>query len=264
MQKLSSVPQTSTTPVVLSRDSSLPPLPVLHDYYHDEDSRRRRVSALFDGTAGHYNWITTAMSFGSGQWYRRDALRRAGLRAGMLHLDVGAGTGLVTLPAQEIVGAQGLSIALDPSLPMLDEARRAGVRHLVPGRGERLPCADGSFDFLSMGYALRHVTDLIPTFAEYARVLKPGGTVLILEITRPKSFWQRLLLKAYMKGVVPTLAVLFRRSSETRTLMRFYWDTIEHCVPPGTILEALRAVGFTSVRRVVVLGIFSEYLAEKP
>lgn len=258
------VPALPDTDAPLAAPSALPPLPVLPAYFHDEASRRQRVSAMFDSTAQHYDWITSVMSFGSGRRYRRDALLRHGLAAGMRHLDVGAGTGVIALTGQQIVGHAGLAIALDPSQPMLQVARRAGVHCVVPGRGESLPCADGSMDFLSMGYALRHVRDLHGTFREYARVLKPRGRLLLLEITRPEGRLARTALKFYMKSVVPTIALLFRRSAETRTLMRFYWETIEHCVPPATILHALGAAGFAEIERRVVLGIFSEYVARRP
>lgn len=248
----------------MPNSAPLPPLPVLPAYFHDEESRRERVSAMFDSTARHYDWITSVMSFGSGRWYRRDALLRHGLAAGMSQLDVGAGTGVLALTGQQIVGDCGIAVALDPSQPMLEVARQAGVRRVVPGRGEALPCADASFDFLSMGYALRHVRDLRGTFVEYRRVLKPGGRVLLLEITRPPGRLKLALLKFYMKHVVPTIALIFRRSPQTRTLMRFYWDTIETCVPPDTILQALADAGFVDIERQVTLGIFSEYVARRP
>lgn len=248
----------------MSDSSPLPPLPVLPSYFHDEASRRQRVSAMFDSTARHYDWITSVMSFGSGRWYRRDALLRHGLAPGMRQLDVGAGTGVIALTGQQIVGEAGIAVALDPSQPMLEVARQAGVRCIVPGRGENLPCADRSFDFLSMGYALRHVRDLRGTFGEYLRVLKPGGRALLLEITRPEGRLARAALKLYMKHIVPTVALVFRRSPQTRTLMRFYWDTIENCVAPATILEALADAGFVEIERRVTLGIFSEYVARRP
>jgi len=245
----------------VTQPKPLPPLPVLPSYFHDEASRRERVGEMFDSTAEHYDWITSVMSFGSGRWYRRDALLRHGLAPGMRHLDVGAGTGVVALTGQQIVGDSGFVVAVDPSGPMLDVARRSGVKCVVPGRGESLPCISGTFDFLSMGYALRHVRDLRTTFKEYARVLRPGSRVLLLEITRPESRLRLAFLKIYMKHIVPTIALVFRRSAQTRTLMRFYWDTIEHCVPPATILEALADAGFVNIRRHVTLGIFSEYVA---
>jgi len=240
------------------------PHPVLSDYYHDEAERRRRVTQLFDAAAGHYDWINRMMSLGSGRRYRREALLRAGLAPGMRLLDVGTGTGVIALLAQEIVGASGEVVALDPSPGMLEVARRAGVRHTLPGRAESLPFADAGFDLLTMGYALRHVADLNATFVEYRRVLRPGGRLLILEITRPQPGPGYHLLRFYLRTLVPALTRLRRGSREAQTLMRYYWETIEHCVPPTTILGALQAAGFDQVRRDVTMGIFSEYSAVRP
>lgn len=242
---------------------SLPPHPVLKDYYENEKERQEKVDYLFDTTASHYDWITDVMSFGSGRWYRNDALRRAGCMPGYKVLDVGAGTGVITLLAQNIVGEEGEAIALDPSEGMLSEARKRGVRVAVQGVGESLPYPDDYFDLLTMGYALRHVSDLHTTFREYLRVLKPGGKVLLLEISRPRSRLATWLLKIYLKGVVPNVARVFRRSANAKTLMQYYWDTIEACVPPEKIVQALEDAGFSDSRRHVVFGIFSEYTGTK-
>ena len=110
-----------------------------------------------------------------------------------------------------------------------------------------------------MGYALRHVADLEVTFAEYRRVLVPGGRALILEITPPDSRLPFLLLRTYMRWFVPLLAR--RHGPLPAELMAYYWDTIESCVPPATILRALDASGFARAERRVELGVFSEYSA---
>jgi demethylmenaquinone methyltransferase/2-methoxy-6-polyprenyl-1,4-benzoquinol methylase len=218
---------------------------------------------MFDASAEHYDWITDTMSLGSGQRYRRQALARAGLEPGMHLLDVGAGTGVVSLLAQDILGQSGCVIAHDPSRGMLQQACRRGVHRAVQGLGEYLPYADSSFDRITMSYALRHVVDLRPLFAEFARVLKPGGRVLILEITRPGNAVAVALLQVYMRLIVPTVTRICRRSAEAQELMRYYWDTIEHCVPPATILDAMAAVGLNQCQRRLQLGIFSEYSAVK-
>lgn len=237
----------------------MPPHPVLPGYYADADSRQARVDAMFDASAPHYDWITAMMSFGSGRNYRAEALRRHGLAEGMSVLDVGTGTGALALIAQEVVGDGGRVLAVDPSAGMLAQARANGVRETVQATGDDIPLDADSFDLLSMGYALRHVADLEATFREYRRLLKPGGKLLLLEITRPRNrlgFW---CLRGYMRGVVPMITRVFRRSPEAQELMRYYWDTIENCVPPETILSAMQDAGFSEVRRHVVMGIFSEY-----
>lgn len=243
---------------------SVAPHPVLDRYYAAPEQRRRKVQQMFDASAGHYDWIIKVMSFGSGDWYRRQALVRAGIGPGTQLLDVGCGTGSVALLAQQLVGDQGEVIGLDPSPGMLGTARENGVQHAVLGMGEALPMPDQRFDRLTMGYALRHVADLKSTFEEYLRVLKPGGSVLLLEITRPKPGLLYHFSKFYLKRVVPLITRIFRGSRDAQQLMEYYWDTIEQCVPPDTILEALRAAGFTEVRRHVVMGLFSEYTGVRP
>ena len=101
-------------------------------------------------------------------------------------LDIACGTGVLAAHAQSIVGVRGFVVGLDPSPGMLREARGRGVLKLVRGVAESLPLESERFDLLSMGYALRHVSDLRATFGEYRRVLRPGGKVLILEISRPR------------------------------------------------------------------------------
>lgn len=237
----------------------LSPHPVLSQYYLRESERRKKVDEMFDASAPHYEWITGMMSFGSGRWYRAQALRRHGLEEGMRLLDVGSGTGALALSAQERVGPIGRVVALDPCAGMLAEARTNGVETTILGLAEAIPFNDGGFDMLTMGYALRHVADLGQAFAEFRRVLRPGGKVLLLEITRPRNRSGFHLLRFYMRGVVPQITRIFRRSPEARVLMRYYWDTIEHCVPPNTILFALEQAGFAQVQRNSQLGIFSEY-----
>lgn len=251
-----------------SRDAGHPsriaPHPVLRRYYADEPGRKQRVVALFDASAQHYDWITDIMSFGTGRWYRGDALRRMGVGPGTALCDVGTGTGVIAALAQTLVGDEGRVVAVDPSEGMLAEARKAGVRDTRVGGGEALPVDTGEFDVLTMGYALRHVSDLRTTFSEYLRALKPGGRVLLLEITRPENPVRYQFLKFYLRYVVPAITRLARRSSDAQTLMQYYWDTIDACVPPQRILEELTAAGFENVQRRVQFGMFSEYTGVKP
>ncbi|HEY0342743.1 MAG TPA: class I SAM-dependent methyltransferase [Steroidobacteraceae bacterium] len=246
------------------RESSQAPHSPLRAYYTCEADRREWVRNLFDRTAGDYERMERLMAFGSGSWYRRCALQRAGLQVGMSVVDVGVGTGLVAREAARIVGDGKLVLGVDPSSGMIENATvPPGVR-LASGNAESIPTPDASVDFLSMGYALRHIGDLTAAFREFSRVLKPGGRVCLLEITSPRAVVPRFMLKAYMRGVVPILARLVTRQRRVPELMRYYWDTIEACVPPRSILDALVAAGFVEVIRYVEHGVFSEYRASKP
>lgn len=240
------------------------PHPVLTRYYGSEGERRRFVTSLFDRGARHYDRVCDVMSFGSGRMYRRDVLVRAGLARGMRLLDVATGTGLVARSAVQLLGASGAVVGLDPSAGMLREARKVLGGPLVQGRAEELPFADDHFDVLSMGYALRHVADLAVAFREYRRVLKPGGRLVVLEITRPRSAVSRWLVRLYLQAVLPTVMRVSTGSAEAGLLTRYYWDTIDECVPPDTIVAVMRASGFADIERRALGGILSEYIARKP
>lgn len=239
------------------------PIPAMPSYFSNDEEKRQFLTGIFDRTAPDYDRMERLLGLGSGSWYRRQALVRAGLASGMSIIDIAVGTGLVAREAARIVGDPALIVGVDPSPGMLESAKvPAGVR-LMRGKAEDIPLSDQSFDFLSMGYALRHISDLSAAFREFYRVLKPGGRLCILEITAPKSRFAKLLLKGYMRGVVPTLGRIFSRSSATADLWRYYWDTIEACVCADDVLATLRSSGFGDVRVVVSYGIFSEYQAFK-
>ena len=146
------------------------------------------------------------MAFGTGPWYRRQALRRAGLTPGMQVLDVGTGTGLTAIQAARLSGGGANVTGVDPSVGMLANARLPEGMRVIEGRAEALPAADGSFDFVSMGYALRHVADLRAMFGEFFRALRPGGRVCVLEITRPSGARATRWLRVYLRYLVPVVA----------------------------------------------------------
>jgi demethylmenaquinone methyltransferase / 2-methoxy-6-polyprenyl-1,4-benzoquinol methylase len=177
-------------------------------------------------------------------------------------LDVATGTGLVAREGARILGNAKRVVGLDPSAGMLSECRKAAAARLVRGVGESLPFRDQQFEVLSMGYALRHVPDLDRAFAEYHRVLKRGGRVVILEIVRPRSRAGLVALRILLQRALPLVTRIGTRSVEAERLMRYYWDTIVNCVPPAAVLDSLRRAGFQKVERHS-LAMLSEYLGTR-
>jgi demethylmenaquinone methyltransferase / 2-methoxy-6-polyprenyl-1,4-benzoquinol methylase len=234
----------------------------LSEFYAAPAARQNFINDLFDEAAPDYDWVSSIMSFGRDQIYRREALKRAGLTPGMRLLDVASGTGLMIKAALELGVAPAQVTGVDPSQGMLAENRKRNPVTLLEGIGEALPCADSSFDFICMGYALRHAEDLGKLFGEFRRVLRPDGRILILEITRPTNPVALPLIRFYMQQLVPRIGWLRRRNKSTVKLMQYYWATIAECVPPSVIITALATGGFKNVKRTTSNGVLSEYVAE--
>jgi demethylmenaquinone methyltransferase/2-methoxy-6-polyprenyl-1,4-benzoquinol methylase len=235
------------------------PHPPISGYYDQPGDKRAFLTAIFDETASDYDRVERWLSLGTGRWYRRQALVRSGLKPGMHVADVAVGTGLVAREALRVLNGQGRVVGVDPSPGMLSIARQSLSIETVVATAENLPLPDQSFDFVSMGYALRHVEDMTGAFRQFLRVLKPGGRVCILEITRPRTRFGRALLRAYLGAVGGIMGRVMRLAPRTPELWAYYWETIDRCVPPDRVLQALRDAGFKDVKREVTGGIFSEY-----
>jgi demethylmenaquinone methyltransferase / 2-methoxy-6-polyprenyl-1,4-benzoquinol methylase len=241
----------------------LQPHPALNQYYTSLDERLDYTRSLFDVTARQYERIDTVLSLGSGGWYRRRALRRSGLRPGARVLDVAVGTGLVARAALQVTQQRADVVGVDVSRNMLAQARRTLRIPLIQAGAEQLPVADGSVDFVSMGYALRHVSDLASTFQEFLRVLRPGGSLLLLEIARPDGRTMHGLTAWYLGRFVPSLCGWLMPDTSSAALMRYFWSTIEHCVSPEVILDELTVNGFVEVACDTDMQVFRAYRARK-
>lgn len=246
------------------RNTALKADPRMQTYFGSEEERRALTQTMFNEAAGGYDKAENLTALGSGSWYRRDVLRRNGVKPGMTLLDVAAGTGLVAVEAQRLIAPNGRLLALDPSPGMLAELAKKLTVETIEAFAEAIPLPDNHVDFVSMGYALRHVDDIDLAFAEYLRVLRPGGRVCIMEISRPKSRFAQQMMRFHIGGVVPFLARLTGSLADVKKLWAYYSDTINASIDPETIMSALRRAGFEDVECSVSLGVFREYLGRKP
>lgn len=233
-------------------------------YYESDEVKPDYLKQLFDTSSQDYDRVLKYAFFGTGAAYRRRTIQSAGLHPGMRVLDVACGTGgvlqevLKTVPAEQLTG-------VDPSEGMLAAARSKlpGVT-FYEGTAEALPLEDKSIDLVTMGYALRHMRSFDEAFREFFRVLKPGGQVLILELSRPRSRVGYALTKFYLKYYVPLVALLLCRNRSAPRMMRYFWDSIDACVEREVILERMADAGFHACRNDCELGIFSAFSGTRP
>ncbi len=240
-----------------------PPPALIAGYYADPAARLSHARDLFNRTARLYDPVNRLFSLGSGAWYRRRCLRQAGLRPGFRVVDVAVGTGLLAHEVLALTGDCRAIIGIDVSEAMLAVAQKNLGIPLVQGAAEALPLADDIADFVTMGYALRHVADLAATFREARRVLRLKGTLLLLEISTPRRWLTRILASGYIGSLVPLLSRLMTRDPRARALLRYHWETIMSSAPPETIMQAIRDSGFRDVECRTELDLFRCYIGRK-
>lgn len=174
-----------------------------------------RIRAMFDRIAPEYDRLNRSLSFGQDLLWRLAAARRARLVAGQLALDVGAGTGDLGLTLLRLSAPASRVVGLDLSTAMFalarEKAARAGLSSrlaLVQGSVLDLPARDASFDRVVSAFTLRNVADLSGAFAQMRRVLRPGGRLVLLELSRPRPALFARLYRAYFYDALPRIASL--------------------------------------------------------
>ncbi|WP_101381821.1 MULTISPECIES: demethylmenaquinone methyltransferase [Kitasatospora] len=168
------------------------------------DKQPHEVAAMFDDVAAKYDLTNEVLSLGQARFWRRAVAEAVAAEPGQLVLDLGAGTGTSSLPFQE-AGAQ--VVPCDFSIGMLAEGKR---RHpelaLTAGDATRLPFADGSFDAVTISFALRNVQETEAALREMLRVTKPGGKVVICEFSTPTWSPFRTVYTEYLMRALPPVA----------------------------------------------------------
>ena len=202
---------------------------------------------MFDDIAPVYDRLNSVMTFrGDGRW-RRAAVQAARLRAGDRALDVACGTGKLTTALAEAVGPFGQAVGVDIAPRMIEQARTTQPS-LVQlgfqvGNALALPFEPGSFDAATIGFGMRNLADFEAGFRELARVVRPGGRVVCLELSMPRPGWWGRLFHGTFRRVAPVLGAAFGRRDAYR-----YLPVSLDGFPDATHLAAtMRAAGLVDV-----------------
>lgn len=174
------------------------------------------VESLFSAIAPKYDFMNSVLSLTRHKAWRRYAVSKSGLKPGGCALDVCCGTGDFAFELANAAGASGNVVGLDFAAPMVEIAKakagRAGLNNVdfLVGNACELPFDDNSFDCATVGFGIRNVADVDKALSEMARVVKPGGKVLCLEISKVRSPILRLPWMLYFYVLTPYTARIFK------------------------------------------------------
>ena len=210
---------------------------------------------MFDRIAGVYDVMNTVMTAGLHHRWRARAADLAALRAGDSALDVACGTGDLALELAARVAPAGEVVGCDFSEEMLARARAKAVGAPAPARFEwanalALPYEAGSFDAATVGFGARNFADLGRGIAEMARVVRPGGRVVILEITtpqRPPLAWFYVL---WFDRAVPALG----RLAGDRDAYAYLPSSVRRFPGPRELAGVMAGCGLAEIRWIVTAG----------
>ncbi|EJL40924.1 demethylmenaquinone methyltransferase [Brevibacillus agri] len=175
--------------------------------------KAKYVHSVFESIASDYDKMNNVISFGSHLAWRNYTMKQMNIKPGDSALDVACGTADWTIALAKAVGKDGRVVGLDFSQNMLDvgayKVANAGVGNtvkLVNADAMNLPYEDNTFDFATIGFALRNVPDVQQVLNEMARVVKPGGKVVSLEVSKPPFIPYRKLFYLYFYKILPLIA----------------------------------------------------------
>ncbi len=212
--------------------------------------KRSYVRRMFTAIAPRYDLMNRLMTFGRDQVWRRTVVRLCALPSGGRLLDVATGTGDIAYEALQR-DPTVRPVGLDLTREMMLYGRDKGIP-FTEGDALALPFADATFDAACSGFMMRNVTDVRAAFAEQARVVRPGGRVVCLEITRPAWPPFRVLFDLYFFRFVPLVGGLISGRRDAYTYLPH--STLAFPRPPE-LARVMASAGLRDVRyRTAMLG----------
>ncbi|WP_071395593.1 demethylmenaquinone methyltransferase [Bacillus tuaregi] len=181
-----------------------------------QQTKEQKVHNVFEKISNQYDKMNSVISFKQHVKWRSDTMRMMNVQKDSKALDVCCGTADWTIALANAVGPNGEVMGLDFSQNMLNVGEEK-VRHLqqvklIHGNAMELPFPDNSFDYVTIGFGLRNVPDVMTVLKEMHRVVKPGGMVVCLETSQPTLIGFKQLYYFYFRFIMPLFGKLFAKS----------------------------------------------------
>lgn len=236
--------------------------------YDNNQPKREQIMQAFDVIAHRYDCLNRCLSFGIDLLWRRRAIRHLRATAPLNVLDVATGTAdFAIMAARALPQARVTGIDLSEGMLRIGcgKVQEAGLEKritLAQGDCLTLPFPDAAFDAATAAFGVRNFENLAAGLAELRRMLKPGGSVVILELSRPEREPARTIFRFYMRVWMPFIG---RCLSGHGREYRYLPASIEEVPQGDSMLALLRAAGFTACRlERYTLGICTCYTGRKP
>lgn len=209
----------------------------------DPSEKKRYIRSMFDSIAPTYDLLNRILSGGIDNLWRKDLVRLIGGSGSERTLDICCGTGDLT---RHLVKGGGEIFSLDFSFNMLSRGIEKGWlsgKNISADAG-RLPFRDGSFNFITIAFGIRNIPDVDIFLSESLRVLKPGGKLFILELTRPDNVIIRFFYNLYLTKILPFIGGTL---SGKREAYRYLAGSVSTFLDRDTLIERIKNAGFSSV-----------------
>jgi demethylmenaquinone methyltransferase/2-methoxy-6-polyprenyl-1,4-benzoquinol methylase len=229
----------------------------------DLSKQPSQVAAMFDEVAAHYDRTNSVLSMGNATLWRIATTRAVRPVAGERILDVAAGTGTSSVALAKS-GARVVAADFSPGMIEVGRARHPDhpFVEFVQADAMALPFDDASFDAVTISFGLRNVTDPRVALAEFFRVTKPGGRVVICEFSHPPAALIRSGYFGYLKLGMPLLAKL---ASSNPDAYEYLMDSIKDWPTQAVLSQWLRAAGYQKVAyKNLSAGIVALHRGVKP
>jgi len=234
---------------------------------HGTPDKADRVRRMFAAIADSYDLNNRVHSLGRDQAWRRVAVRMCDVQRGDVVLDVACGTGDLTLAFAEAGCARVLGLDFTHEMMRVGQHKRDqhATRHgamapiaFADGDALRLPVADDSVDVVSIAFGIRNVADPARALAEFRRVLRPGGRVMILEFSQPRLAPLRWAYHLYFHHVLPRTATWIAR--DRSGAYRYLPQSVQTFIDKPAMIDRMTCAGFGHIRtRTLTFGIAIAY-----
>ena len=236
----------------------------MNEFDHRGESKKEFVRYIFNDISKTYDFLNHFLSFGIDIIWRKRFIKGLNISDNDIVLDVATGTGDIAFEIRKKYKSK--IIGLDLSVNMLEIAKQKAKNKkiedikFIEGDAENLPFEDNTFDKVLISYGLRNLGNTEKGIEEFYRVLKPGGTVGVLEFFQPQSTIMSNLFKLYFNHILPWVASLFSNSKAYRYLP----ESVENFITPNELSILFNKVGFQKIKsRNMSFGITTILNAQK-